>query len=371
MKKSIKKQFANILFVVILASITIVTLLNSNKELNFSSLKSFFYECNIFYIIASFVCMLAFVLFEALSLKIILRKLGCKTKIASALAYSSADVYYSAITPSATGGQPASAYYMIKDGVSGGASGFSLIFNLVGYTLAILIIGIVALFFRFDMFLQFTTFVKFLVVFGIVAQVFLLGFFIGCMCWHTQILKIGRFFVSLLHNVHIIKDKEKWLARVERAVEKYRCCYDDFQKHKFTFLWVLLCNIAQRVSQMMVSVFVCKSAIDCSMWEIFIMQSFVLVGYNSIPLPGGIGAYEYLYLQIYGLALPKSFIVVAVMVTRAISYYISMLVSGIYTVAYHLYQNKISKRNKQNCPNVLHVKEDQLLSSNTNVEGTN
>ena len=57
--------------------------------------------------------------------------MGYKPKLYSSLAYSTADTYYSAITPSASGGQPASAYYMVKDEVSAGASGFSLIFNLV------------------------------------------------------------------------------------------------------------------------------------------------------------------------------------------------------------------------------------------------
>ena len=61
-----------------------------------------------------------------------------------------------------------------------------------------------------------------------------------------------------------------------------------------------------------------------------------MIGYNSIPLPGGSGAFEFLYINIYALAFSAEFTLIAMMVTRVISYYLSMLVNGIYTVLYHV-----------------------------------
>ena len=72
------------------------------------------------------------------------------------------------------------------------------------------------------------------------------------------------------------------------------------------------------------------------MLEMFSMQTFAMIGYNSIPLPGGSGAFEFLYINIYALAFSAEFTLIAMMVTRVISYYLSMLVSGIYTVLYHV-----------------------------------
>ena len=66
------------------------------------------------------------------------------------------------------------------------------------------------------------------------------------------------------------------------------------------------------------------------------MQAFVTLGYNSIPLPGGVGAYEYLFLRIYALSFEQAFVLSAMMVTRAISYYLSLIVSGVYTLTYHI-----------------------------------
>ena len=347
MKKNTKKQILNISIVLLLSAITIITILVNSNELNYTNLKSFFHNANPIYIIIAFICWTGFIMFEALSLHIILKTLGYKPKIKSSIAYSTSDTYYSAITPSATGGQPASAYYMIKDGISGGTAGFSLVFNLIGYTAAILIIGSFALIIGFDTFLKLSNFIKFLVIFGIVTQIFLLLFFIACMCYHSLVIKIGHFSVKALHKLKIIKKEDKWLNKVDTTVDKYKNCYEGLKKHKFLFFPVILLNVAQRTSQILISVFICKSAIDCSFIEIFVMQAFVVLGYNSLPLPGGAGSFEYLYLKIYTLSLPDSYVMIAMMSTRVISYYFSMIASGIYTLIYHLLQLKNKNKNDE------------------------
>jgi uncharacterized protein (TIRG00374 family) len=340
MKKNTKKQLFNILIVICLAFFTWLALSKSNKELNYDNLLTFIKTCNPIYILLAFGCWALFVLFEALSLHIILKKLGYKIKARSSIAYSTSDIYYSALTPSASGGQPASAYYMVKDGIPGGVSGIALIFNIIGYTAATLIIGLIAIIAKFDLFLEMTTFTQFLVIFGLVSQIILLTLFIMCMRWHTMVLKLSKTIISLLNKLKIIKNKEKWVAKAERAVDKYHSCYEDLKANKSSFIWVLLCNIAQRASQIMISVFVCESIIKVGFFDLFILQSFVVIGYNSLPLPGGVGAYEFLFLGIYGLQFESSLIAIIMMVTRIISYYFSIVAAGLYTITYHIIQHR-------------------------------
>ena len=151
------------------------------------------------------------------------------------------------------------------------------------------------------------------------------------------VLKIGNLFVTLFVKLHIIKKEQKWRDKVAGVVKKYRGCFECFKHQRGLFWQVLACNVAQRASLIFVSAFVCMSAADCSMLEMFSMQTFAMIGYNSIPLPGGSGAFEFLYLNIYELAgFTSAFVLIAMMVTRVISYYLSILVSGIYTVLYHV-----------------------------------
>ena len=337
MKKSQKKQLLSIAFVLLLAGLTFLTLYFSGDDLSIETLRATFNACNGWWLTAAVVCMLLYALFEAIALHVISANLGYRKKFTSSLAYSTSDVYYSGITPSATGGQPASAYYMIRDGIPGGTACFALVFNLLCYTAALLVIGIVVFVTNFSMFLGFSFWVKVLVIAGFVAQATLMTLFIACIVRPGAVRKLGNFFVTLLLSIRILKNEEKWRTKVNDSVEKYRSCYECFKKQRLLFWEVLFFNVVQRVALIMVSVFVCLSMIDCSPWEMFSMQAYAMIGYNSIPLPGGSGAYEYLYLNIYGGVFTAEFTLVAMLVTRLISYYLSILVNGVYTMIYHVF----------------------------------
>ncbi len=355
MIKSLKKQFLNIFLVVILAVIAFMLVKSSNEELNFATIGEFFGSCNLWYIALAVVSMLLFILFEALSLHVILKDFGHKPKLHQSIAYSTSDVYYSGITPSATGGQPASAFYMIRDGVPGGTACFGLIFNLIGYTAALIIIGIVVMVFNIPMFMSFSLPVKLLTAGGLLIQGFLMIFFIICIAKQAIVMKVGMFFIRLLHVIKLLKKKEKWQNKLEGVVEKYASCYECFKTQKLLFVKVLIFNILQRAALIGVSVFVCMSAIDCSVGKVFAMQTFVMLGYNFVPLPGGTGVFEYLYMNIYDSIFGAEFIVIAMMVTRVISYYVSMAISGVYTLVYHVVG---SKKDRDDVPSEITENED-------------
>lgn len=143
MTKKAKRNILNISFLLLLIGITLTILLTCNRELNFENIKGFLKSSNPWFIAVILLCMILSIAFEGWSMHLIVRRLGYRPKIRSSMAYAAADVYYSAITPSASGGQPASAFYMMRDGISAGVTSFGLLFNLIAYTASIFIIGIV------------------------------------------------------------------------------------------------------------------------------------------------------------------------------------------------------------------------------------
>ena len=126
MKKLSKKQklIVNICFLLVLIGVTLAILFTSNKELNFKNIAEYIKTGNPWYLCAAVACMLAIIVLEGFSLFLIVRKLGFKGKAAKSMAYASIDAYYSAVTPSATGGQAAAAVYMVKDGMTAGSASF-------------------------------------------------------------------------------------------------------------------------------------------------------------------------------------------------------------------------------------------------------
>ena len=113
--------------------------------------------------------------------------MGYPTKHKDAFVYSAADIYFSAITPSASGGQPASAFFMIKDGIPATTVMAALLVNLIMYTLAVISIGVFAI----------LAFPKIFLNFSVVCKIFYCkwDYCLKCSCDHILLIvkKTGNF----------------------------------------------------------------------------------------------------------------------------------------------------------------------------------
>lgn len=340
MKKLSKKQklILNICFLLALIGVTFAILLTSNKELNFKNIGQFISDANPWYLCAAVACMLAIVALEGVSLFLISRKLGFKCRAASSLAYASIDTYYSSITPSATGGQAAAAVYMVKDGMTAGSASFTFVFKAITFTGAYVLLTVAAFIIRPALFLKLDFWPQFFIVLGVATQLLLVGFFIALLLCHRVILRIGNGIISILFKMRIIKKKEKWRIKLIKEIAKYANCVRQIKKHRMLFVNVLLLSLGEHVMRVLISVFVCLAADPAaSFWDVFVLQAFLIVGYTSIPLPGGVGIFEFLYLNIYKLVFSeKQFMLSAMMVVRTVSYYLCMVVTGAVTLTYHI-----------------------------------
>ncbi len=342
LNKKTKRLLLNLGFVALLVTVTLVVLFVNHKELNFQSIAEYFKNSNPVWIVAACLCMLLFIFFEGLSIYVIALIFGNKAKFISSMAYSSADVFYSAITPTAAGGQPAAVFYMARDGISAGKGSFAMLLNTIGYTAAIFVIGIAAVCIDPLLFGGINTvFAKVLVISGGVIQSALLGLYIGCMFFGKAITKVGNGLITFLNKIKLVKNPEKWHNKISDEVQKYGECRQIIKQKPVVIFTTLLINTLQRVSQTLIPCFVCLAIKpDIDFLEVFVLQAFVLYGYNSIPIPGGVGAYEYLFINIYMQMFDNAFILLALMISRLFSYYFSMLVSGVVTLTYHMVGGK-------------------------------
>ncbi len=340
--KSIKKQLLNIGFLVILIAVTVIVIFTAT-DIKFGDIFKFLGNCNPWWIVGALGLTIASVLFEAVSIYFIMRGLGAKRNFYKATCYTTADLYYSAITPSGTGGQPASIYYMVKDGINAGKASFGLVFNLAGYTLSIIIIGAVSFAVRPGIFATVGMggdwFPQVLIIAGCVIQGLLLAFFIGCMFWGKAVKKAGNGIITLLTKIHIIKKPDKWRDKLSHEVDLYKDCLYEIRNHPGMSIINVFANLGQRVCHVLIPVFVILAQQpNADVWGLCACSALIIIGYNSIPLPGGVGVYEYLYVSIYATAGlgDKTFVLAALMVSRFISYYLIMIVCGLFTLAYHI-----------------------------------
>ena len=297
---------------------------------------------------AAFVCMLGYIGFEGMAVRSILRISGYPRRHRQGILYGAADVYFSAITPSATGGQPASAYFIIRDGTPTAVTTAVLLLNLVMYNASILTLGIVTILIRPRSFLHFEPVCKILIGVGALAISLLTCAFL-LLLWKQEVLyHILDRSIRILHAVHLIKRPERWQKRLQNAMKEYKEHVSFLAGHKKMWLEAYIFNLLQRASQILVSgcVFFAMGG-RRGIVSVLTTQCFVTLGANCVPVPGAMGVTDYLMLDGYMNIMSRDAAFEVQMLSRTISFYICICISGLIVLAGWIWQHKKRYSKKQ------------------------
>jgi len=276
-------------------------------------------------------CMLGFIFFEACALRAACRALDCPTTLRSGCLYAASDIYFSAITPSATGGQPACGFFMMRDGMSGMAATAVLLLNLATYSLAILCIGLVGLALRPGVFLRFGVPSRVLIVVGFVAQMALSFLFLVLISSERLLSRICSWALRVMGKLRILRDKEKWQNKLRNAMDDYRHCAQLFGGHRSLLLRSLGFNVLQRASQISVTmlVYLAMGGRPRLALDVWVMQSYVVIGSNCVPIPGAMGVADYMMLDGFSAILPELPAVDMELLSRSLSFYCCILLCAL------------------------------------------
>ncbi|MBQ9626717.1 MAG: flippase-like domain-containing protein [Treponema sp.] len=272
---------------------------------------------------AALLCAIAFIFFEGRALALILRALGYSVKKRRGFLYAAADIYFSSITPSATGGQPASAWFMSKDGIKGAQVAAALLLNLTMYTLALVGIGAFSIIVFPHVFIEFNTASKLMNLFGILAMSALAFFFILLLKKQSLVRKIGSAVVFVLKKIHLENAAHKFNSKIDSAIEKYNECVAILAGRKRFLARIYLLNLLQRSSQILVTVF-CFFAMRgdfSSGLKIFAIQTYVALGSNFLPVPGAAGVSEFIMYFGYMTLMGEEEACALAILSRGISFY--------------------------------------------------
>jgi len=324
-----KKEIVYTLVSVILAVLSIWTVISQTRNYSFVNLKRFFVEANPLWILIAICCMLGYIVFEALAILCILKAFGYKRSLNKGVIYSAADIYFSAITPSASGGQPASAFFMGFDGIPTGVVTATLVLNLIMYTSSIITIGITALVINPWMFSHFNTFSRVLILIGYAVLSALTVFFVVLIKNENIVRSIFHAILKVLNKLHIVRRMDMYEKKLEKSIVDYKNCAEMIDGQRSLLVKCFLCNLVQRLSQILVPVMVfladggkIKGGVD-----VFVTQVFVTIGSNCIPIPGAMGVSDYLLIDGLRELLSVEDATNMELASRGISFYTCVLIS--------------------------------------------
>ena len=329
-------------FGIALLSIWAVTA--QNKRFSFRVFLARIGDANKGWLACAFLAMLGFIWFEALSFRTILRGLGYKRSLFANYTYAATDIYFSAITPSATGGQPASAYIMMHSGgISGSVTTVTILVCLAMYAMSIIILGICCFALRPMLFFSFGIAARIMIIVGVIVQVGLAFMFVLLIQRGQLLCRIACKLLPIAAKLHLVRNPERRAERLRESLNNYRLCAEMTAGKKGMLLRALLYNVLQRASQIAVTVFAFlamgyspKKALD-----VFAIQSYTVLGAAYVPIPGGMGVIDMMLsdgLSGYLEGEPDFAATDLTLLSRSISFYACILLCGFTVLMIYLVQ---------------------------------
>lgn len=347
-----RKKLPWMLLFIVLMLLSIWAVISRSGSYSLELLKETIRNAKVGWLVAACLGMLCNILFEGFALDVLVKAITKEEhtpKIRShGLLYSAADIYFSAITPSASGGQPASAFFMSRDGISMAQSAVILVTNVFLYTVSLVLIGLIgfaicpAVFFRFD------TLAKVFICLGGFFLVGLSVFFVLVLKKEQWVKHFSVACISLGAKFHLIRRKEHHLSKVDRAIAQYKACAGIVTNEQVEMMKAFFFNFMQRVSLLSTTVLVYLAFGGSYSYlpEVISIQALVLVGVYSLPIPGGMGVADYLLINgltfIPDVASPANL----ELISRGISFYCCLFLALIIVAVGYLRQNHHIKKMK-------------------------
>ncbi|MBR1571469.1 MAG: flippase-like domain-containing protein [Lachnospiraceae bacterium] len=326
-----KKKLIWIFISALLAILTVLAVLSQAGSMSIQDLKDALVHAHKGWLFLAVCAMLGFIVFEGEAIRSILRNINYKRSFGQGFVFAAADVYFSAITPSASGGQPASAFFMMKSKIPGATVTAVLIMNLVMYTLGIITVGLICIFTAPGIFLNFNILSRILILLGYIVLILLAVVFIMLLTRGEILRNIATKALRLLAKLKLIRNPEAKIEKLNHKMLDYKDCVEQMRGHKKALISAYLWNLAQRVSQICVSVFM-YMALGGKMkhaYAIWVTQSMVAIGSNCVPIPGGMGVTDYLMVDGFKEIMEKAAAFQLELLSRSLSFYVCILVSAI------------------------------------------
>ena len=330
------------LFSVFLSVFTIWTVLKQNENMSFSMLIDILGKTDKRWMIAAFASAGLFVFFEGVAICSILKGISYKRSLKKGIIYSTSDVYFSAITPSATGGQPASAYFMHKDGIPVGVASAALILNIMLYTASIVFLGIIAMILTPQCFFSFGLPAKLLIILGLFGLTLTTVFFLTVLVKSEKIFSLLSKLLNFLHKKKVIHRLEPRIKKLYKIQDDYNNCSRLLAGKTSILVKAFFWNVLQRTAQIIVPalVYLAMGGDRHLFTVLFSKQCLITIGYNFVPIPGAMGIADYLMIDGFSSVISTDEAFLLEMISRCITFYICVAASGLITLAAYLRKRK-------------------------------
>ncbi len=337
-----KKQFMGIGFIVVLMCVTIGYILKDESP---QKVINTILSIKPVYIIGAIALMVFYILCEGLNIWITLKALKIKTKMIDCFGYGFVGFYFSGITPSASGGQPAQVYFMNRGKIPVSISSLSLMILLFAHQLVIVVFGIIGLFSKMDYAVTFKSGMNLLLLYGFLSNTFILLGILMLVIAPKTVFKIVNFFGRLLYKVKIIKNKEKIRKKIARSLEEYEDGAIYMRENPRVIVYVVLVSLLQVFALFAIPYVIYKGMglNGYNLGDLVFAQAVLNIAVSSLPLPGAVGASESIFVNMFKTFFGSKLVIPGMLLTRISNFYLVLVLSGVVSIIMYIRVGKSHK----------------------------
>ena len=331
-----RKKFLNLVFLLLVFGLTLYTVFRGE---DLHAVLEAIMGAEYSYLLPAAASVVFFVFCESSVIHYMLSTLNIKVNKRHCMLYSGVGFFFSAITPSASGGQPVQLYYMSKDNIPVPVSTIVLMIVTITYK-AVLIITAIGIIIFHPGFIYNN--IEPVLVFFYVGLFLSVSFCTALLIvvFHPVLArKIVMFTERILVRIHILKDKPERIKKLYDSMEQYISVAAYLKTHKLVIVKVQLITFLQRFAIFSVTWFVFKALghKGIPFYEIILLQSVISISADMLPFPGGMGISENLFLIIFACIFKESFLLPGMILSRGIAFYIQLIFCGMLTMIAHFY----------------------------------
>ena len=329
--KSRKSMIGNAVFFLALFGLTAYAVLKG-KEI--SQLIRVMHSVRPVYYAAGFIFINLFVWCESYIIYRMLRVLQYQqVPKRNCIKYSYVGFFFSCITPSASGGQPAQLYYMDRDKVDVSVGAVILLIVTILYKFVLVFLGTLIFIFRHSLISEYIQRAAFF---------FYLGMALNVICVIVMFLLVfqqtlaSRMIIGLvkgLEKIHVLRRKEERIRKLEDSMMEYHKAAAVIQEHKKLIAGMFGVTLVQRLIHFSITYLIYRglglSALGIV--DVVALQCVISIAVDMLPLPGGMGISEGLFLSIFRKIFTGGLLYPAMLLSRGISYYALLLISAVMT----------------------------------------
>lgn len=331
------------------------------KDMNLKNVINTISNTNGFYLFIATLCMCIFLSSEAINFRRNLKILGYKTSFFKCINYSINGFFFSSITPSASGGQPMQLYQMYKDDVKISHSTLVLFIEFIFFQAVTIMYAIVGYFGQYKLLSNNIDSLKYLFIIGLLCNFSVLVVFLLVLFYSKGVLKIVDILAKFLRFCKL-RNINKIEENIKSIINEYKECSSYIIKNKIIILKTFITKCIQIFAFHSIPYWIYRS-FGFDEYSIFVFvgaQAVLYISVSALPLPGAVGASESGFFMIFRLLFSMSIINEAMLLSRGISFYLFVFLSGLFLLVkwiIDINENKKIERKKfrENLPEKIDV----------------